>query len=473
MYRHGVYTFETATSITPPVNSAANITVIVGLAAINQSDESNVNQIKRLATLEEAETFFGKSSDPQYTINEAIEVFFEYYSVAPLYAINVLDPTIHKSAATPESLAFINNQAILANKSAIKSSVVVKVGAATKALGTDYSLSFNSSQQLVVNRIATGSILSTDTIAVTYDILDASLVTTADIIGGASGANYTGLALVDRILPQYREVVGQIICPNYCKDNAVAAVMTAKASNLTNKFKAMAVLDLDTTTMTTYSDAPSIKTTNSWTNKHQLVCVGDLKLSGVKYNYSTHLAALNQLRASITKNKPIESPSNKNLVIDGYEINGVPTHLDDIQAEYLNGQGIITVINDVSGWLCWGNRTAIFPSSTDVKDCDIAVRQMFNWVENTYLIYMKGKLDAPIRRRNIQTTTDSFQLWLNGLVSEESLLSGRIEFRENMNPTSDLIAGIVKHKILITPAPTNTEITGDFEFDVAGLNNVF
>lgn len=473
MYRHGVFTTETETSVIPPLEAAANITVIVGLAAINQTDETNVNKIQRLANLAEAEAYFGKSDDGNFTINEAIKVFFNFYSVAPLFAINVLNPAIHKTSATPENLTFVNNQAILSNSNAIKSSVVVKVGAAVKVLNTDYSLSFNSSGKLVVNRIGSGSIAAAGVITVTYDVLDPSLVTTNDIIGGASGTNYTGLALVDRILPKYNEVIGQIICPKYCKDNSVAAVMTAKSQYLTTKFKAMAVLDLDTSTMTTYSDAPSVKTLNSWTNKHQLVCVGDLMLSGIKYSYSTSLAALNQLRAKLTKDKPIESPSNKNLVMDGYQINGVDVFLDEAQAEYVNSQGMIVAINDASGWLCWGNRTAAFPANTDVKDCDIAVRQMFNWVENTYLTYMKRYIDAPIKRRTVQTATDSFQLLLNSWVGEESLLSGRIDFRKDDNPTVKLLAGIIKHKVLIAPSPTGTEISGDFEYDVAGLNNIF
>lgn len=472
-YRHGVFSSETQTSVVPPLTATANITVIVGIAAINQTDETNVNKIQRLQTIAEAENYFGKSANSDYTINQAIDAFFKYYSIAPLYVVNVLDPAVHKVAAAPESLSFVNNQAILATSGAIKSSVVVKVGAVTKTLNVDYSLSFNSNEKLVVSRINSGTILSTDVIAVTYDVLDYSLVTSADIIGGVSGSDYSGLELVDRIAPKFNEVIGQIICPIYCKDNAVAAVMTAKAKTLTTKFKAMSVLDLDTTTMTTYSDAPSVKALNSWTDKHQLVCVGDLKLSGVKQHFSIHLAALNQLQAKLTKNKPVNSPSNKNLVADGFEINGVEITLDDSQAEYVNSQGMIIAINDASGWLCWGNRTAAFPSNTDIKDCDIAVRQMFNWVENTYLMYMKRYIDAPIKRRNVQTATDSFQLFLNSLCGEEALLSGRIEFRKDMNPSIDLLAGILKHKIMIAPSPTGTEIAGDFEYDVNGLNNIF
>lgn len=472
-YKHGVFTTETETSVVPPLSAKANITVIVGIAAINQTDESNVNKIQRLQNLAEAEKYFGKSTNPDYTINAAINAFFKYYSIGPIYAINVLDPAVHKVAATPESLSFVNNQAILATGSAIMSTVAIKVGAVNKTLNVDYSLSFNNNEKLVVSRINSGSILSTDIIAVTYDVLDYSLVTSADIIGGISGSNYSGLELVDRILPKYNEVIGQIICPVYCKNNSVAAVMTAKAKNLTTKFKAMVVLDLNTATMATYSDAPSVKALNSWTDKHQLVCVGDLMLSGVKQHFSIHLAALNQLQAKLSKDKPVNSPSNKNLVADGFQINSVDITLDDSQAEYVNSQGLIIAINDASGWLCWGNRTAAFPSNTDIKDCDIAVRQMFNWVENTYLMYMKRYIDAPIKRRNVQTGTDSFQLLLNSLCGEEALLSGRIEFRKDMNPTVDLLAGVLKHKIMIAPSPTGTEISGDFEYDVNGLNNIF
>lgn len=48
---------------------------------------------------------------------------------------------------------------------------------------------------------------------------------------------------------------------------------------------------------------------------------------------------------------PYESPSNKNIQMDGLCLSdGTEVVLDLEQANYLNGQGVVTALNFIGGW---------------------------------------------------------------------------------------------------------------------------
>ncbi len=123
------------------------------------------------------------------------------------------------------------------------------------------------------------------------------------------------------------------------------------------------------------------------------------------------------------------------------------------EANYLNGQGIVTALNWIGGWRAWGNRTAAYPANTDAKDCFIPIRRMFDWIGNEFILTMWQKVDAPMTPRLI------------GLSARQFILGGRIEFNSTENPTTDLLNGILRFHIYITPPPPAEQIWGIFEFD--------
>ena len=70
-----------------------------------------------------------------------------------------------------------------------------------------------------------------------------------------------------------------------------------------------------------------------------------------------------------------------------------------------------------------------------------------------------------MNRRLIDNIVDTFNIYLNGLTSEEKILGGRIEFNEDENTTTDLMAGKMKFHIYITPPSPAKEIEFTFEYD--------
>ena len=170
---------------------------------------------------------------------------------------------------------------------------------------------------------------------------------------------------------------------------------------------------------------------------------------------------------------PYKSPSNENLQMNAAVAGGEEIWLDPQQANYLNGQGIITALNFEGGWKLWGNRTAAYPANTDVKDSFLPTRRMFNWVSTTLVLTSWQYVDYPIRRRFVDTILDTFNIWLNGLTAKEYILGGRVEFLESENPTTDLMDGIIRFHCYVTPPSPAREIGFYVEYDPAYIQTLF
>ena len=90
---------------------------------------------------------------------------------------------------------------------------------------------------------------------------------------------------------------------------------------------------------------------------------------------------------------------------------------------------------------------------------------MFNWIGNEFILTFWQKVDAPMTPRLIRTIINSYNVRLNGLSARQFILGGRIEFNSTENPTTDLLNGILRFHIYITPPPPAEQIWGIFEFD--------
>jgi phage tail sheath protein FI len=309
--------------------------------------------------------------------------------------------------------------------------------------------------------------------AVFVNVYDDSVHTTGvsdvvsdDIIGGIdeTTGKKTGLELIGDVFTRFRLVPGTIVCPGFSDDPTVAVTMGAKTDNISGHFKAVAVVDVPET-VTKYSDVPSYKETNSLTDPNIIVCWPKLKYGEKYHRMSSHVAGLISRTDGEHEGVPYKSPSNENFVCIGAGIAGEEVFLSPEEAAYLNGQGIVTALNFVGGWKCWGNRTGAYPAVTDVKDCFIPVRRTFNWIGDTLVLSAWQKLDAPIRKRLVETVVDSFNIWLNGIASREIILGGRVAFLESDNPVTDVMDGIVRFHVYVTPPSPAREIDFIVEYD--------
>ncbi len=480
-YRHGVYVSEVPTSIIPPVRTTAGLPFVIGTAPINLANEPSVNKPVLCYSYQEAVEAFGYSEDwDSYTLCEFIYSHFALFNVAPVVLVNVLDPATHKTSKTDENYTFSASvQAVkLPNKGVLLNTVVVKSTAAeptTYVLDTDYTLGFDKDGYAVITRLSGGAIGETSSVKVSYNYLTPSLVTSDDIIGGvdATTGDYEGLELIDKVFPMFGLVPGMVLAPGWSHDPEVAAVMTAKASNVNAHFKCIALTDVPVDTATKYTDVSQWKNLNNYTSPRQVVCWPKVKLGDSEYHLSTQLAGIMCKTDAENDDVPYVSPSNKNLQANSAVAGDNEVMLGPEQGAYLNGQGVVTALNFVGGWKAWGNRTGAYPSITDVKDTFIPIRRMFDWIGNTLVLTFWQKVDYPITKRLVDTIIDSANIWLNGLAAREFILGGRVEFLRDENPTTDLIDGIIRFHVYVTPPAPAREIDFIVEYDPQYLETLF
>lgn len=464
--RHGIYGIEIPTKVVPPIVSDAGLPVVVGTAPIHLAQEpAEVNKPILIYNFEEAVRKFGYSEDwEKYTLCEFMYSQFVLYGRAPVVLINVLDVTKNKKEQT-ETLKLINGKGTLEAKDVIASTLDVKDSSAQTqySIETDYLLTYDNDGKLTISAVSDK--IKNSTLKLTFSVVDTAKITKKEIIGGVdiTTGKKSGLELINEVYPRYMKVPGTILAPGWSSDPEVATIMNSKAARINGIFQADALIDAPSHLL--YSEVPEWKKKNNIVEKYQLVIYPKLSLGGKTYHFSTQLAGSISATDAKYEGIPYKSPSNENLRIDSTVNDNGEVFLSVDEANYLNENGIMTAIN-FAGWKTWGNRTAAYPTTSDVKDSFIPIRRMFNWAMNTMVLTFWSKIDDPINKRLIETVVDTANLWLNGLASQGAILGGRVAFEEADNPVTSLMDGKIKFHFYLTPPSPAEEISFVQEYDV-------
>ena len=474
MYRRGLFISEDDTPIVPPVrvNSAMPVAFVTAPLHLSENPYNATNRVVLCKTIGEAKRAFGFSMKPEiwdnYTAPQMIFSQFSLYGISPIVIINVLDPDIHSVDESGKEVEILRYSGTLNVDGVLIDTIEVK-SESGRAYAEDihYTLAFNRDGFVVINarQNISGGISENETLTVSYTRLAPELVDIYDFIGGYdinTGQNM-GLEIVDDVFSLTRLVPGLILAPGVSSNPVVAAVMETKAGNINGHFRCITLCDMPTMIKNAngemvyhkYTNIPAWKNNNNFVSTRQINLYPKLRLGNQIYHYSTQMAGLIGLTDSQNGDVPYKSPSNENLRINGlcYE-DGTELILNKKQSSFLNGQGIISVINFTNGWTAWGNRTGAFPGTTDPKDAFIPIRRMFDWIGNTIVLTHWRQIDSPITRRLVDSIIDSINMWFSGLASRGFILGGRIDpLLEDDNPMTDLLDGILRFRVLVTPPP--------------------
>lgn len=464
---HGIRTTESPTSIVAPIKTGT-VPIIFGTSEVNlvEPSERAINKPVLCYSQKDVAKYLGLGNNSQsFTITQASDVFFKLYAVAPVIFVNVLDPAKHKKAVTGTE---IDSTTLEVREAGILLDTFVLKAAETEVLKTKYRAAFTDEGyvQIVLLEEVTGA-LTAD-----YSVIDPSKVLTADYIGGENEDGVkTGLEVINDcysstgIFPSIGLVPGIF-------DTEVTTVLDTKMGNQNGLIKGLSFVDIPTTTVKKYQDVAAYKKLNNLTSNQQYVCWPKVKLGDNQYFMSLQAAAL-KAKVDGENGSPYESPSNKNLKIDGLCLeDGTQIKLGLDTANYLNSQGVATAIN-FNSWVLWGNYTGAFPGTTDVKDTFLCVRDMFNTEQKSFILTYVNKVDKPGNRNQIDSIVESQNIKYNGLTSAGILYGGKVEFREEDNPITDLIGGTFKFKLFLSPTIPMQEIVEDFEFDPEAIKTVF
>lgn len=463
--KHGVYTRQVDTSVVTPVVASCGIPFVVGTAPVQTVEKAYINEPVLCYSYAEAVTMLGYSDDwEKYTLCELIYSHFVLYNVSPVVLVNVLDPDDHKVKVEATDYEIEDGQVTLPLE-AISDTVVV-----TGYNEDDYTL-FYDGDYLVLEVSDIGAIPSdATTLEIAYTVVAPDAVEIGDIVGGfnVTTKKNMGLETISDVFGKYGTLVDLVVAPGWSHHSEVAAVMAAKAESISGFFQGVAIVDVDDVEVPYYADVVAWKKEKNIFSKHQILCYPSVKLGDRKFHLSTHIAGRMGSTDSGNGDCPYESPSNKSLQIDSC-VSGSEEEemfLGVEQANFLNGNGVVTALNHIGGYKVWGNYTACYPSDTDVKNHFIPISRSFYWIASTLILTYWNKTDKPMTRRLIDTVIDSTNIWLNGLYAEEKLLGGRVEFLDDENPTTSLMAGQMTFHVYITPPSPAQEIEFALEYDV-------
>ncbi len=411
-YRHGAYVEEVSSNVAAPKKNETGLHVVFGTAPVNMAAEPEkaVNKLIMADTYEEAVDKLGYSDDfKNYTLCQAMDAYFKIYAVGPVVFCNVLDPAKHKRDNEEKEYAVVNRQAVLDAKGVLPDSLTVKTEEdAVLEKDADYITSFDAEGNLVISLLSPGKGETAAVLKVASTSIDPGAVTEADVIGGMDAATgkEIGLELVRRVYPRCGRFPGYIMAPGWSHKKNVAAVMAAKCREINGVFTCECLVDMDTAKAGKYTDCKKLKDEYGLNDSHMIALWPMAVKDGRIYSYSAIYGAMTAQTDADNDSVPALSPSNQLLHIDGAALeDGTEIDLDQPEANTLNGQGIVTMLNN-GGMRSWGNNTAAFPDVKETKDRWINCRRAFSWWGNSFIVAYREEVDDPANYRLIETIVD-------------------------------------------------------------------
>lgn len=470
-YKHGTYQREGDTSFRLPVELSYGH-FIVGMAPVHmvKKEKRTVNEVKRIATLQEAIEYFGNTYDLDFSISQAIKVFFELYSVAPLYIVNILDITKHKTEKkTLENKTLDRGKVLIKNHKIIPETVIVKESTG-KQIVSDAKAIYTAEGLEIYAKLSSGN-----SIDIEFEEVDFSKVNKSEAIGGfdSDTMQRKGLELVDEIFLNYSELPAFIDVPDYSFNADVAAIMETKAKNLNGgMFECIALINAPLDKK--YDDIPEWKDTNNIIGHDQVILYGGIKLAGKVYHHSIHYGALSMYVDGRNNGIPSQGPSNFSYKMDAFVWKPQGSEYAEVrldkeqQANFLNKNGVVTAIN-FKGWRCWGSETAKNPLANDPKDKFIYTRRVFKYIGNELVLSYFNDVDRKFTRKLAETIQKSINIRLNALVAANHLLSGKVHFYAADNSLIDIINGDITWTIDLGVIPGAKSLTFTKVYDVNAL----
>ena len=467
MANHGVNVNEVATSLAAPTAAATGIPFFVGCAPIHTvASPAGINVPVLCTSWEEYKEKLGYCEDwANFPLCEAAYSHFVDFGMQPAIFVNVFDPSTMKSTQTAADFDVTNHKVNLGKLAINNSNLVVKdkaSPAATLTKDTDYEVYF-SEGDMIIELLSTGGHYSESALNIVYDKAVFTSVNATLIVGAVEK--------VELCMSTLGVIPDMLVAPGWSENATVAAAMATKAAAINGLFRAKAIIDIPSNSggAQLYSNVISKKNSLAMTDLNEIVCWPMVKLGDHVYHMSTRIAGL--IATVDTENgAPHHSPSNNALKADALVLDDsghTEVLLTKAQADILNAGGVMTGLNFMGGYVAWGNYTGCYPTSSDVKDYMISVSRTFDWVANTLITTFWSYLDTPMTRRLIDTILDTCNIWLNGLQGADIILGGRCEMIESENPVSNLMQGIVKLHIYLTPPGPAQEIDFTLEYDAS------
>ena len=435
--------------VTIPVTTASVIGLI-GIAPQGPINEPILVQSKQAAAQ------FGLQV-PGFGIPKALNAFFQN-GASTFIVVNVFNPDTMTATEEDEEQEVVNGQYQL-DFAPIGNAIVVTnmAGDTTYVDGTHYTFDAFGLVTIIDRvTIPDGTDLKT-----TYDRLDATLVTSAAVIGEVDSANNrTGLEAFDNAYNLFGFRPRIFTSWNYSEVPVISAAMIAKAAEM-NGF-AMVDADPDTTLSQAIAGRATAGIGFDTASQDAALCYPAGRAKNTKTDavetvpFGPFLAAV--WARTIANEGFWVSPSNKavsGLVGLAQPISYDPFS-DTTDANTLNAAGIVTAVTAFGqGIKTWGNRNASFPSAAGALTF-LSVQMAQKIIGESVQLASINFIDRPINLAFIDSVLESVNAFLRGLIGEGAIIDGECSFDPQKNPPAQIADGKIVFDLVFMP-PTPAE----------------
>lgn len=469
-YLHKVATTENETERVEVIDVASGIQVAVGIAPVHMAEDPGayVNIPVACYKKDEVKAAIGYSSDLKgYGLNQVAKLNFEIFGVAPVVFINVLDPKKHKKDFDETVVEVEAGVAALKMGGVLLGEMVVKKGDEELENGRDYMASHNDDDTVSITLLSSGNASNATELKVKGTVVDPSMVTEEDIIGGydSETGKFSGIEAVRMVYPRLGLVPGTLLAPGWSKETEVAAVLTAKAQLINGCYNAMAAIDMDTETTRVYTELEEAKEELGIEDPRAVLLWPKWRRDGELYDFSAVWAAVAAYTDGQNDGIPYKYVSNiaANMTAAVLE-DETEVLLDTDMAGEINGYGIVTAVND-SGWRIWGNNTSAYPTVTRNKDRWIACRRMMNWLRNHLVQTYREKVDNILDARLRDAVVDAENSYLASLTGSGIIAGGEVTYAKSKNSDEAVLNGHIVFDMRVAFWTPGEYLQFDVEFD--------
>lgn len=486
-YKHGAYGVIQSVG-SRVADESQGVIVYVGTAPVHnvEGGAQNVNVPIVVNNISEARKYFGYSDDwAKYTLCEAMHVHLENKGVGPLVLINVLNPTRHKTASkgtvskTPENGRIV----IPAAEDIILDSVTVASGDTAKVKGTDFTITYNiDKKSITITELASGALGAT-ACTITYDTVDATTVTNADVIGSSNGLGMnTGLYAVKNVYQKTGHIPSYLAAPGFSSIPAVHDIMYQNSVKVNGHWDVYMFVDLplmNSNTALTLDTAKTFKDTNGYNKENETVFFPLAKgIDGRIYHISVIAAANLQELLIAQDGIPYKTASNTDasLIENLYmgEANVGNTYDDSLINEKLNKNGIASAAYVGGHWVIWGCHSADYNQENgDRINVAETNRMMLYYISNDFQHRRTGDVDKPMSNNDLQTIIAEEQTRVDALLNIGALTRGVVRLNADAQARSDIMNGDYSFMFDITTTPLAKSLTAIVNWSDEGFVTYF
>lgn len=466
---------------------SGTIVVYVGTSPVNllrrYVNDNVVNYPVKLTNYSHAQRTLGYSGDwKKFSLCEAMSAHFNNTkgNIGPIYAINVLDPDIHrKKEPTDQSLVFSNGQALIKSDTIILDTLVLE----NLVEDVDYQVDYDFAKGMVLVKSIGNNMLS-GAIAASYSEVDLSMIDETDIIGGVTASGeYSGLGALRLLYQEQCQVCNLLLAPGWSDKPAVYKAMCTAAEQINGHWEAFVLADIpladQTDRIASIMEAKRWKQAHGYNAERSKVFWPQGKDSlGLIYHLST-LAAVEFLRTDYSnKSIPKETCGNKEIPIVSqyFGEDSKNRGFDQDMSKELTSYGISTCVFWGGNWVLWGDHTAAYEYGADVDAraiFDVSMRMLLyilNSFQREWGITIDNTFDKQLKDRIINREQEK----LDALVATGALIGHpEVLFLESENSTTEMMNGDFRWDIDVTPTPPLKSATAYVAYTDAGFVTYF